>query len=785
MSGKNFAKPTVVLVLILIASIFIWHFYNVDLHHNKITSNNNLFNLTKERVTWDVFYGKSPTCDAVPCHVTPSYPSEKFTKTMVLPAREFPLTDYQRGDFIYARAKLRLPNKVKKGLPIVLNSIYIWAENYKVYINGKFWTNGSKGTFTVPLPDNLLKDEFVVGLEIDPGNLLHQGLANLSDLVVGPANEILSSPDPASVMLTADLAWVFLPLLVSIVFFSMFFLIAKQSTDIFILIIFGFIQSLNYFASSEYAERLLPDFALSPLGRTSINLMTDILFLIFVLNHFEVKKSWLLTKAALISSFLFIVIYWLFDHWRIAYALNTYKEIVFAIALLTGNILAYKRFNTSTFSSYSPARKHLAIATAMTFIITSIAGLVKIVEFVCQDYVGASCVPPYLASSAWFLLLFFGLSTITALKHKALDEELLSTEADVLLAKERLAVFAKSTKAVAHEMRRPLRLFEIALADLIHTPSSGITTDMRDRLTSSLYQARSTINNLLQFESPEKIRLDRDNVNLNHVLEGALKDSLIRIPRPDIVIVKDLDLDLELVADPERLFRVFSNIIDNALEMMPPNAELYIGTVICGTQYQIKFSNTGTFVPEEDRQKIFEPFYTKGKPNGTGLGLLIASGIVALHNGKIICSSSDHRTTFLITLPTGEKMIPPASITSHAKIKSIVIVDDDPFIVDAWVEAPKGSKVYKFTKPEEALSWLQNNQNIKTPMFFITDYVFENSQLTGVDIMQTLPKKPEWSVLYSDYDVTKEERSAFDLVVSKQPISVEEMFERIASERKV
>jgi uncharacterized protein YqjF (DUF2071 family) len=130
-----------------------------------------------------------------------------------------------------------------------------------------------------------------------------------------------------------------------------------------------------------------------------------------------------------------------------------------------------------------------------------------------------------------------------------------------------------------------------------------------------------------------------------------------------------------------------------------------------------------------------------------------------------------------LTLSTSQAYSTPKEMTC------IVIVDDDPFIIEAWVTTPKASEVYKFTKPEDALSWFQNNKGVAAAVFFITDYVFENSRLTGVDLVRSLPQKPEWTVLYSDYDVTEEERSAFDLIVSKQPISVEEIFERIVGSK--
>ncbi|NBQ54956.1 MAG: hypothetical protein EBU49_15445, partial [Proteobacteria bacterium] len=85
-------------------------------------------NLTRDGVEWDVFYGTSEMCGAIECHLTADYPAEKFTKKMVLPAREFPLTGYKPGQIIYLRTRIKLPERLlNDSKPIALHSLYVWA----------------------------------------------------------------------------------------------------------------------------------------------------------------------------------------------------------------------------------------------------------------------------------------------------------------------------------------------------------------------------------------------------------------------------------------------------------------------------------------------------------------------------------------------------------------------------------------------------------------------------------------------------------------------------------
>jgi signal transduction histidine kinase len=91
---------------------------------------------------------------------------------------------------------------------------------------------------------------------------------------------------------------------------------------------------------------------------------------------------------------------------------------------------------------------------------------------------------------------------------------------------------------------------------------------------------------------------------------------------------------------------------------MPNGGTLTVSLKEKERQLQIKISDTGIGIPEENFEKIFTPFFTtKGANKGTGLGLPLVYGIIKIHKGKIsIKSNTDAKkgqtgTTFKITLP--------------------------------------------------------------------------------------------------------------------------------------
>lgn len=90
--------------------------------------------------------------------------------------------------------------------------------------------------------------------------------------------------------------------------------------------------------------------------------------------------------------------------------------------------------------------------------------------------------------------------------------------------------------------------------------------------------------------------------------------------------------------DAHRVQRVFSNIINNALEAMSVNkGRLWFFTKEdLNSQFtQFCIGNSGSFIQKEEVSKIFDAFYTKNKQGGTGLGLAIAQEIIYAHGGKI------------------------------------------------------------------------------------------------------------------------------------------------------
>lgn len=113
---------------------------------------------------------------------------------------------------------------------------------------------------------------------------------------------------------------------------------------------------------------------------------------------------------------------------------------------------------------------------------------------------------------------------------------------------------------------------------------------------------------------------------------------------------------ITVYADPEKMARVFNNILKNAVAYSYPNTEILI-SCRCGEEnVSILFSNHGKTIPEQRLNAIFDKFFRlddarSTNSGGAGLGLAIAREIVTLHQGSITADSRDEVTTFTVTLP--------------------------------------------------------------------------------------------------------------------------------------
>lgn len=172
------------------------------------------------------------------------------------------------------------------------------------------------------------------------------------------------------------------------------------------------------------------------------------------------------------------------------------------------------------------------------------------------------------------------------------------------------------------------------------------------------YRLEDLINELFdvaRFNS-EKIVLEKEELNLNLMLEQIIDDFYPTLRELNKSIKLNYNEPISINGDPDKLSRVFNNLIKNAISYSKEESEIVINLKKDNNNAIVEVINKGKQISKEKLSKIFEKFYRldsarTSRTGGSGLGLAIAKDIVELHNGTIIAESNEKETTFRVTLP--------------------------------------------------------------------------------------------------------------------------------------
>lgn len=155
----------------------------------------------------------------------------------------------------------------------------------------------------------------------------------------------------------------------------------------------------------------------------------------------------------------------------------------------------------------------------------------------------------------------------------------------------------------------------------------------------------------------QDIELEPVDIHLSLMLEQLADELYAVLQEKHLSCEVDVEENLEVTGDPDKLARVFDNILRNAIAYCYEGTKIEIEAKAKNGNIEIIFSNEGDKIPGTMLQTIFEKFYRvdgsrSSGTGGAGLGLAIAKEIVELHGGSVMAKSNDLRTQFIVTLPS-------------------------------------------------------------------------------------------------------------------------------------
>jgi two-component system NtrC family sensor kinase len=261
------------------------------------------------------------------------------------------------------------------------------------------------------------------------------------------------------------------------------------------------------------------------------------------------------------------------------------------------------------------------------------------------------------------LVLIYGGFTqyILNARKRALEEK--DRTQGQLIQSESLAAIGQLSAGIAHELNNPLAgtssLVQMSIETIREQKEMrDIDGELLENLEFSLKElqkAGNIVRSVLDLSRQTQTYVE--DVNLNRVLEDALRVLYNTYKHLDVVIEETYDSDLPRIkGNFANLGQVFINIIKNAIQALPDGK----GTVTLTTRYihgkdrvVVECRDNGRGIPPEIQKDIFKPFFTtKEVGKGTGLGLYVSHEIIRKHKGSISVTSEPGKgSTFTVELP--------------------------------------------------------------------------------------------------------------------------------------
>ena len=222
-----------------------------------------------------------------------------------------------------------------------------------------------------------------------------------------------------------------------------------------------------------------------------------------------------------------------------------------------------------------------------------------------------------------------------------------------LQVSERLAALGRITAGVAHEVKNPLNSMRLWLENLkesLPVDSDANSHQAVQVLDKEIDRLDAVVKRFLDFTRPMEVKLEQ--TQLSKLLHEVLEVARPQLLKANVEVVQSLPTDVpEVFVDRDLLKQAVLNLVLNAVEAMPGGGQIRLELTRRAEMAEISVADTGNGIAPENRQKIFQLFFTT-RPGGSGIGLASAFRIVQLLNGSIDFKSEVGRgTTFRIELP--------------------------------------------------------------------------------------------------------------------------------------
>jgi signal transduction histidine kinase/AmiR/NasT family two-component response regulator len=639
--------------------VFATYFYASTLQ--RVRDDTRVTNISTSTALGRLAFGESPRCGDHECWTDPAFDDSAWLAISLPlhPDRNIQtLPGYAQGraaNAIYYRMRLTIPDSLMQSAePISVALLYLQHRSYTVFLNARPVAAGGDAALVanVLIPKSEIHDG-AVSLTIKASVAEEDvGLVARSPMLLGPSN--LLHAVHAHTERAAGTYYLLFMLTKGTIFvvFSMFFAFTRSQNGLVQFLMFALFDTASYLFYGEFLRSYL-SYPARVVSYFECKVAAEAMLLGYFLNFYGAgrlvgRKALAVTALVLVGLAPFAAGIWTSKGLTLG--------LLFGVtnALLVGVILF--GLGTGALAAWHLRCHGAAVATIRRldrFTIVLLMYLCLIIwEFYFNTYVGFDRRPLF------DLTLFIWLAVSTATRMGLQEDQITQLEEHVARIS-RQAAIGETAQMIAHDVRKPFSMLKIGLSLFRSKQDPQDIRKIADSLLPNVERAMASVTAMLAdiTEASTNSVPTVIPVSAEQLIETALSEVFTALRDTELNLSYELSHTGDLLVDNFKVSRAFANLLDNAASAAGSGGRIWIKTtdaqLASGADgVRFVFGNSGKTIASADLRRIFEPFFTKGKRGGTGLGLAVVQRVIAAHQGSIRCESSIERgTEFILTLP--------------------------------------------------------------------------------------------------------------------------------------
>ncbi len=236
----------------------------------------------------------------------------------------------------------------------------------------------------------------------------------------------------------------------------------------------------------------------------------------------------------------------------------------------------------------------------------------------------------------------------------SMSESLQSTRQE-LIRQERISTIGRLASSIVHDLRNPLAAIYGGAEMMV---DAELSTLQMKRLAGNIYQASRRISSMLEdlLRVSRGKQAERETSELTEILSDVIATHAEASRTQNVTISLNAVPPFAVTMESPRIERVFHNLIENALEMMPSGGSIQITASKANGSVEVTVEDTGPGISPQIRDQLFQPFVSFGKKNGLGLGLALSRQTILEHSGDMWATTSANGggARFHIRLPLAQ-----------------------------------------------------------------------------------------------------------------------------------